>query len=120
MLNMPEPHKRALQGTFGRGPVNFTTDSQVHFRNLTLNLTRKSTNSCTRVRIWRIYQKKDGRSPSLASHARPLLRARRGEWRKYDYGTVEEGLEDLVGLERSFADVSNELSWEGEKPGLVM
>ncbi len=37
MLNMPEPHKRALQETFGRGPVNFTTDSRVHYRNLTLN-----------------------------------------------------------------------------------
>ena len=38
MLNMPEPRKRhGLRESFGRGPVNHTTDDQVHYRNFTLD-----------------------------------------------------------------------------------
>jgi len=38
MLNMPEPRKHiALQETYGFGGANFTTDREVHYRNLTFN-----------------------------------------------------------------------------------
>ena len=128
MLNMPEPRKHhGLRESFGRGPVNFTTDDQVHYRNLTLD---PSQEVYQRLRLredlahipeerWTQPVARFFRCDMLVlfSELEEIVAASGAKTSKEQLKKVPKILSDWRGALRMY---QNEPSWEGEKPGLVM
>jgi len=128
MLNMPEPSGHgALQQTFGFGAANFTTDRQVHYRNLTLDPTR---GTYQRLRLredlahipeerWKQPIVRFFRCDMLVlfSELEEIVAASGAKTSKEQLKKVPRILSDWRGALRMY---QNEVGWEGEKPGLVM
>jgi hypothetical protein len=128
MLNMPEPRKHAaLREAFGKGAVNFTTDHQVHHRNLTLNPTQEV---YQRLRLrddlahipeerWEQPVVRFFRCDMLVlfSELEEIVAASGAKTSQEQLKKVPKILSDWRGALRMY---QNEPSWKGEKPGLVM
>jgi hypothetical protein len=129
MLNMPEPTKRPLplQETYGFGYVNFTTDRQVHYRNLTLNPTKEL---YQRLRLrddlahipeerWEQPVVRFFRCDMLVlfSELEAIVAASGAKTSKEQLKKVPRILSDWRGALRMYQDKPG---WEDEKPGLVM
>ena len=127
MLNMPGPPNRALRETFGRGPVNFTTDSQVHHRNLTLN-PNEETYKRLRLRADLAHIPEERWAQPVArffrcdmlvlfSELAELVAASGAQTTMAQLKKVPRILSDWRAALRMYR---HEPGWEGEKPGLVM
>jgi hypothetical protein len=128
MLNMPKPSKRiALQESYGFGYVNFTTDRQVHYRNLTLNPTQEV--------YQRLRLRDDLAHIPEERWQQPIVRFFRCDMLVL-FSELEEVVaasgaktskEQLKKIPRILSDwrealrlYQNEPGWKGEKPGPVM
>ena len=128
MLNMPEPRKyHSLRESFGRGPVNHTTDDQVHYRNLTLD-PRQEVYQRLRLRADLAHIPEERWTQPVArffrcdmlvlfSELEEIVAASGAETSQEQLKKVPKILSDWRGALRMY---QHEPSWEGEKPGLVM
>lgn len=128
MLNMPGPSKRvALQETYGFGHANFTTDSQLHYRNLTLNPNEEV---YRRLRLredlahipeerWKQPVVRFFRCDMLVlfSELEEIVAASGAKTSKEQLKQYPRILSDWRGALRLY---QNEPGWKGEKPGLGM
>ena len=125
---MPEPRKRiALQETYGFGGANFTTDRQVHYRNLTLNpsqevyrrLRLRDDLAYTPEERWKQPVVHSFRCDMLVlfSELEEIVTASGAKTSKDQLKKVPRILSDWRGALRMY---QHEPGWEGEKPGLVM
>lgn len=125
---MPEPSKHvALRETFGYGPANFTTDRQLHYRNLTLNPDQET---YRRLRL-----REDLAHIPEERWTQPIVRFFRCDmlilfWELEEIvaasgaQTTQEQLKIVPKIMSEWREAlqmyQNEPAWKGEKPGLAM